>query len=115
MLGMPYFFIFELLGPLFEIQGYAMVGLAMFFGLMSNKLALLLFFSTILMGILISMSSILISERNTTYFNYRDSFRMLWMAFAENFGPRQVFSFWRVLGFFSAMKSTAGWGKMERK
>lgn len=115
MLGMPYFFIFELLGPLFEIQGYIMVGLAMVFGLMSTKLALLLFFSTILMGILISMSSILISERNSSYFNYRDTFRMLWMAFAENFGPRQVFSFWRVLGFFSAMKSIAGWGKMERK
>jgi cellulose synthase/poly-beta-1,6-N-acetylglucosamine synthase-like glycosyltransferase len=115
LVGMPYFLIFELVGPLFEIQGYLMVALAAFLGLMSTKLAILLFISTILMGITISMASVLIAERQTCYFSARDSLKLLLMAFLENFGPRQIFSLWRVLGFFSAMKKPKGWGKMERK
>lgn len=115
LVGMPYFLIFELIGPLFEIQGYLMVALAAFLGLMSTKLAILLFLSTILMGITISMASVLIAERQTCYFSARDTLKLLLMAFLENFGPRQVFSLWRVLGFFSAMKKPKGWGKMERK
>jgi cellulose synthase/poly-beta-1,6-N-acetylglucosamine synthase-like glycosyltransferase len=115
LLGMPYFLIFEMVGPLFEIQGYLMVGLAAIFGLISTKLALLLFFSTIGMGVFISMSSILIAERQLSYFSYRDTLKMLAIALMENFGPRQLFSMWRVSGFFSAMKKPKGWGKMERK
>ncbi|HEY9054159.1 MAG TPA: glycosyltransferase, partial [Rectinemataceae bacterium] len=115
LLGMPYFLIFEMIGPLFEIQGYFMVGLAIFFGLISTRLALLLFFSSIMMGVFISMSSVLIAERQISYFNYRDTLKMLSISILENFGPRQVFSFWRVLGFFSAMQKPKGWGKMERK
>lgn len=115
LVGMPYYLIFELIGPLFEVQGYLMVLLAGIFGLMSTKLVLLLFVATVLMGVLISMSSVLIAERQVYYFNYRDTLKMLGIAFIENFGPRQVFSMWRVLGFFSAMKKPQGWGKMERK
>jgi cellulose synthase/poly-beta-1,6-N-acetylglucosamine synthase-like glycosyltransferase len=115
MLGMPYFLIFEMIGPLFEIQGYISVALAAVFGLISTKLAMLLFLSTILMGVVISMGSVLIAERQLTYFNMRDTLKMLAIALVENFGPRQIFSMWRVLGFFSAMRSPKGWGKMERK
>ncbi|MCX7026490.1 MAG: glycosyltransferase [Spirochaetes bacterium] len=115
LLGMPYFLIFEMVGPLFEIQGYLMLVLAAVFGLISVKLALLLFFSTVMMGIFISMSSILIAERQLSYFNYRDTLKMLAIALLENFGPRQIFSMWRLSGFFSAMKKPKGWGKMERK
>ena len=115
LVGMPYFLIFEMIGPLFEMQGYLMVGLAAVFGLISTKLALLLFVSTIFMGVLISMASVLIAERQIYYFNYRDTLKMLAIALLENFGPRQVFSMWRVFGFLSAMKKPKGWGKMERK
>jgi cellulose synthase/poly-beta-1,6-N-acetylglucosamine synthase-like glycosyltransferase/HEAT repeat protein len=115
LVGMPYFLIFEMIGPLFEMQGYLMVFIAAIFGLISGKLALMLFVSTILLGILISMTSILIAERQVSYFNYKDTLKLLALAFLENFGPRQLFSMWRVLGFFSAMKKPKGWGTMERK
>ncbi len=115
LVGMPYFLIFEMIGPLFEMQGYLMVFIAAIFGLISAKLALMLFVSTILLGILISMSSILIAERQASYFSYKDTLKLLALAFLENFGPRQLFSMWRVLGFFSAMKKPKGWGTMERK
>ncbi|MDP2790820.1 MAG: glycosyltransferase [Rectinemataceae bacterium] len=115
LLGMPYFLIFELIGPLFEIQGYLMVAIAAVFGLMSVKLAIILFITTIFMGVLISVSSVLIAERQLYYFNYRDTLKLLGIAIVENFGIRQLFSMSRVLGFISAMKKPKGWGKMERK
>lgn len=115
LLGMPYYFIFEMVGPLFEIQGYIMVFIAALFGLLSTKLALLLFIATIMFGIFISMASVLIAERNIVYFSYRDSIKLLVTALAESFGPREFFSLWRVLGFFNAMKRPVGWGKAERK
>ncbi len=115
LLGMPYFLIFELIGPLFEVQGYLMVAVAALFGLMSVKLVILLFITTIFMGVLISVSSVLIAERQLWYFNYRDTLRLLGVAIVENFGIRQLFSMSRVLGFISAMKKPKGWGKMERK
>jgi len=115
LIGMPYFLIFELIGPLFEIQGYLMVAIAAIFGLMSAKLVLLLFITTIFMGVLISVSSVLIAERQLYYFNYRDTLKLLGIAILENFGIRQLFSMSRVLGFISAMKKPKGWGKMERK
>jgi cellulose synthase/poly-beta-1,6-N-acetylglucosamine synthase-like glycosyltransferase len=115
LVGMPYYLIFEMIGPLFEIQGYFMVFLAAMFGLLSTKLALLLFVSTIFMGVMISMAAVLIAERQISYFNYRETLKILGMALIENFGPRQVFSMWRVLGFLNAMRKPQGWGKLERK
>ncbi len=115
MVAMPYYFLFEMVGPLFEIQGYVMVFLAALFGLLSTKMAILLFLATIMFGIFISMASVLIAERNIIYFSYRDNLRLLVTAFAESFGPREFFSFWRVLGYFNAMKKPTGWGKADRK
>ena len=78
-------------------------------------MALLLFFSTVLMGTLISVLSLLIAERDLSYFSYRDIFTLILYAVAENFGPRQLFSFWRIGGYFNMLKKPQGWGKLERK
>ncbi len=115
LVAMPYFFIFEMLGPLLEMQGYIMVIAAFFLGLLSAKMALLLFFSTVLMGTLISVLSLLIAERDLNYFSYKDIFTLILYAVAENFGPRQLFSFWRIGGYFNMLKKPQGWGKLERK
>lgn len=115
LVAMPYFFIFEMIGPLLEMQGYVMVIVAFFLGLLSAKLAVLLFLSTVLMGTLISVLSLLIAERDLNYFSYKDIFTLIFYAIAENFGPRQLFSFWRIGGYFNILKKPQGWGKLERK
>lgn len=111
----PYFFIFELVGPLIEIKGYAMVLLAAVLGLLNAEIALLLFASSILMGVLISLVSLRIAEKETHFFPIKDLLVLLFFAVLENFGPRQIASFWRVKGYFSAMKKPKGWGTMVRK
>jgi peptidoglycan-N-acetylglucosamine deacetylase len=37
------------------------------------------------------------------------------MAVAENFGLRQIISFWRVKAYFSSMQKAKGWGAQSRK
>jgi len=115
MVGMNYFFIFEMLGPFVEAQGLLMVLLSALLGILNASIGLLLFTTTILMGILVSVSSVYISSFDRQLYSVRDTLRLLWMAILENFGVRQVISLWRVSGYFSAMKKSKGWGKQERK
>ncbi|HSQ89288.1 glycosyltransferase [Romboutsia sp.] len=115
MIAFPYFFIFEMMGPLVEIQGYCMVFLATMLGLLNTKIALLLFISTILMGILISLSSLFIAEKERDYFTIKELAVLILYSFVENFGPRQLISLWRVSGYINSLKKPKGWGKMERK
>lgn len=113
--ALPYFFIFEMMGPIIEIQGYVMVVLALILGLLNKEIALILFVSTILMGVLISVSSLLIAEKDVKYFKPKDLFILIIYSIIENFGPRQLFSLWRVGGYLNMLKKPSGWDKPERK
>lgn len=115
VIGMPYYLIFEAIGPMIEFQGYIMVVLAAWLGILDERLALLLFLTTILLGIIVSMSSLLIAERENNYFKARDLFLLMVYAVIENFGPRQIFSFWRIIGQFKVFWGSQGWGNMKRK
>lgn len=114
-IAFPYFFIFEMMGPLVEVQGYLMVVLAAILGLLNMKIALFLFISTILMGVLISLSSLYMAEKETDYFTIKELMILILYSIVENFGPRQLISLWRVGGYISSLKKPKGWGKMERK
>lgn len=115
VVAMPYFFIFEMLGPLFEFQGYAMVVLSMILGILNYKIAIILFISVVLMGLLVSVSSLLISEKNGRYFSNRELITLIIYAVLENFGVRQYFSLWRFGGYLNMFKKPTGWQKAERK
>jgi len=111
----PYFAVFEVVGPLIETLGWFMVAAAALWGLLNLPVVLLLFFATILMGVGISVCSLLIAEHDRKTFPLRDLFVLLAYAVIENFGFRQLVSFWRVGGYFSSMRRPKGWGKMVRK
>jgi cellulose synthase/poly-beta-1,6-N-acetylglucosamine synthase-like glycosyltransferase len=115
LVSMPYFFIFEMIGPLIETQGYLMVVLAMFLGLLYPEIALLLFISTVLTGVVVSLSSLIIAERDTKYFKGHDFAKLIIYSIIENFGPRQLFSFWRVSAMIQMLWKNEGWNKSERK
>ena len=112
---LPYYLIFEAIGPMIEIQGYIMVVLAAFLGILDEKIALLLFATTVLLGVLVSITSLLIAEREEQIYSFKDLMKLLLYAIIENFGPRQVFSFWRILGQFHVIFGQSGWGKIKRK
>lgn len=114
-IAMPYFWLFEMLGPIFEMQGYIMVIVSIILGLINFQIAIILFVSVILMGILVSVSSLLISEKNGHYFTIKELLILVAYAFLENFGIRQYFSLWRFTGYINMFRKPAGWQKAERK
>ena len=115
MLAMPYFSIFELFGPFIEMQGYLMVLLAWILGLLNLEILLLLFVTSILLGMLVSLFALAIAEKESDAFPGPYILTMIVYALLENFGPRQLISFWRVTGYFSSLRQTASWGKMTRQ
>ena len=113
--AIPYFYIFEMLGPLFEIQGYMMVILSVFLGIFNVEIAIILFISMVLMGILVSVSSLLISEKNGKNFSQKELWILVFYAIIENFGVRQYFSLWRFGGYINMFRKPVGWQKADRK
>nr|WP_321261525.1 glycosyltransferase [uncultured Sphaerochaeta sp.] len=114
MVGMLYYFIFELLGPFVEAQGLLFVILGAVLGLLNLPIALMLFTATIGLGIMVSLSAVFISEYDRPLYSGRDISRLLAMAVVENFGVRQVISLLRVSAYFSAMRKNRGWGAQVR-
>lgn len=115
LLAMPYFLIFEAIGPMIEAQGYIMIVFAAALGILDGRIALLLFIGTIFLGIITSISALFIAERENQYFSPKDMGKLLCYAVIENFGPRQWISFWRIRGQFSVIFGKGGWGKIKRK
>lgn len=113
--AMPYYLLFESIGPMVEFQGYVMVLLAFVLGILDKNIAILLFISTILMGIIVSLAALLIGEREANYLRLRDAMKLLLYAIVENFGPRQLFSFWRIRALFNIVFGQGGWGDIKRR
>ena len=115
LISMPYFFIFEFVGPLFEIQGYSIVLLAAIMGVLDPLIALLLFIASVMLGTLVSLSSLAISMKQFPYYKFKEMGILVFYAIIENFGFRQLISLWRVVGYINSLKKPKGWGKMVRK
>ncbi len=115
MIGYPYFFIFEFLGPFFEAQGYIVLITAIILGLLNPVILLGIFGASILFGVVISLSSLYMSEKELVMMNKRETFILIFYAILENFGYRQLISMHRVLSTFSALKESGSWGTQKRK
>ena len=115
LIGYPYFFIFEFLGPFFEAQGYVMLAIALILGLLNPSIILGIFAISILFGVVISLSSLYMSEKELLMMSKKDTFILILYAILENFGYRQMISMHRVLSSFSALKESGTWGAQKRK
>jgi len=115
MIGMPYFFIFEFLGPIIEITGYvAFIG-GYLLGLLNITFAILFFLLAIVFGVLISLFSLLIEEFTARRYNRAsDLFKLVIIAILENFGYRQLTALWRVKATLLLLFRRKKWGEMEK-
>lgn len=114
LLGFPYFFIFEMMGPFIEMMGYIALVVSLFMGLLNAELVILLFYGSIGYGIIISLFSLWISERQSGFYRIRDAFILIILAIAENFGYRQIMSLHRVKATFAALRENGSWGSLSR-
>lgn len=116
MFGFPYFLFFEMLGPAIEIIGYLTTAAGLVLGLIDPFLAIAFFIVSVLFGILLSMSAIVLEElTQRRYPAPRDVVRLFFAAVLENLGFRQLMTIWRTEGLIDGLRGKQGWGAMERR
>lgn len=117
LLGLPYFILCEVLGPFVELTGYLATFTGLLFAWLSGGGALLFFAVSILFGLLMSVSSVLLEENTICkYPDPRDLLRLLLAAILENLGYRQLNLLWRVEAILQVLlKKKRSWGQMERR
>jgi cellulose synthase/poly-beta-1,6-N-acetylglucosamine synthase-like glycosyltransferase len=128
MLTMPWFLLFELLAPIFEVFGLAyfavlMVGLGLEHAFLPEwdvvnvPIVVLLLTASILFAIFVTLAALLAEE--ISFRRYRglpDLFRAMRAAVLENFGYRQINAWWRLGGIIEVLRgSRHDWGDMQRK
>ncbi|MCC5926143.1 MAG: glycosyltransferase family 2 protein [Bacteroidetes bacterium] len=114
--AMPFFLFFELLSPVIELLGYLAVILMVILGVFNSTFAILIFSATVLLGVVLSVASVLCEEYTfRRYTKVKDVLTMVAFAFIENFGYRQVHALWRFKGLVDFLRGNKEWGVMTRK
>ena len=107
---LPYYVIVELLSPLIEMLGYIIVPISWAFGMLNTEFMILFLTLSIFFGIFLSTASIYLEE--VTYRRYpkwKHLARLLLYGVLENFGYRQINSFWRFEAFLKYIFGKRKW------
>lgn len=116
LVAYPFFFFGEMLAPLIEMAGYITVVLGLVFGLIDIPFAILFLVVALSYGLLLSFWSVVLEEVSfRRYTHPGDFFRLLWFAFAEAFGFRQLTLWYRVVAFWKYFRREKRWGVMDRE
>lgn len=115
-LAFPFMAVFEWFGPAFEILGYVLLLIGLGLGLVSVQVWLLCVGVAIGLGVTLSLSALLMEEM--TFHLYQrpsDLLKLVLVSVVENFGYRQLNSYWRLIGLIRWIRGTkAEWGNMIR-
>ena len=116
LLMLPYYWIFEFIGPLFETMGYFVVPLSWWLGIISWKFTLLFFLLVVMVGLILSLGAIMQESYAMRKFPKMSQILTLaTYAFLDNFGFRQFNTIIRFIGFLKYRKGKDTWGTLKRK
>jgi len=115
-LAIPFFFVFELFGPVVEIAGYIFMAIAGFSGWISWGTAATFFCLAVGLGVMLSASALVLEEMSFhVYPRLRDLLKLFGVAILENFGYRQITLIWRIRGLIGWLRGQVPeWGEMKR-
>lgn len=98
-LALPFYTIFELIGPVVEVAGYLFILLAAVFGWLAWPEAIIFLALAIGLGVLLSTTAIMLEELSFhMYPKFRQLLLLYLVAIVENFGFRQLTAIWRLQG-----------------
>jgi len=116
ILAFPSFFFLEVFGPIIECLGYLTFVLAVLLSRASMPCVIAFLAVTFAFGTALSFAAVGLEELTfRRYPHVRDLLRLLGVAIAENFGYRQMSTYWRVRGMVSRLRGAKAWGTMEHK
>lgn len=115
-LAYPFMLLFEGLGPLLELLAYALSVYFYITGAVSISFTLTFIVAAFGFGVLMSVFSLILEELTfKTYSSNRALAQLIVVAVLENFGYRQLNSWWRMRGFWQwARGRKHHWGAMKR-
>lgn len=116
LISLPHFFFFEMLGPVIELTGPFVILISFLMGWLDVSFALLFLGIAILYGLIISLWSLTLEEfTSKRYEEPMDRIKLIGTAILENFGYRQIHSYWRLKGIFDFLRKEKSWGEMKRE
>lgn len=115
-LAFPFMALFEWFGPLLEVAGYAFAFSGYLLGYLDSTALVAFLLVAVGLGVLLSVSALLLEELSFHVYQRPGQLAVLLMVvLLENFGYRQLNSFWRLLATLKWMfRMHAGWGSMPR-
>lgn len=116
LLAFPYFFFLEMLGAAVEVGGYITFVVAVAAGHANAPYIAAFLLLAFALGIALSVAAVGLEELSfRRYRRLRDVLALFGLALIEGLGYRQLCTFWRVRGLWSAARGRTGWGAMTRK
>jgi cellulose synthase/poly-beta-1,6-N-acetylglucosamine synthase-like glycosyltransferase len=116
LIGMPFYVIFEALGPIVELMGYLIVPLLWLFGRLNPGIALLFLILAVLNGIILSVTALVLDDLLfKRYERTRDLLKMIAAAFLEYCGFRQLLALQRTASFLNVILPRRQWGTATRR
>ena len=114
--AMPFNLMLEWIGPFVEAGGYVFMFVMYMFGLLSLQSFVLFFLFAIGLGMILSVSSLLLEELSFhTYPKMRHIIVLFVASLLENLGYRQLNVLWRLEGLVRwLIGKKPGWGRMTR-
>jgi len=115
LFAMPYYFLFELCGPLVELFGYAMMIVFLVVGVLSWYWVALFFLVSMGFGMVITAGAILLEE--LSFHRYPRPLHVLGLllgGLAYNLGYRQLNALWRLSATFEYVGGYRLWGRIRR-
>jgi cellulose synthase/poly-beta-1,6-N-acetylglucosamine synthase-like glycosyltransferase len=115
LIAMPYFVLFEALGPVIEVLGFLTFGVAAFLGVLNPDTFWLFLILAVLHGVLFSQVAVgveaLLLQR---YERVSDRLILFAAAFGEFLGFRQIIALERFVATFQGRRKRGQWGTMRR-
>ncbi len=115
LLGYPFFVLGELLSPVVELFGYAVVAVGVALNAVDWRLGLAILACAMFLGSILSLSAMYLEARSfQKYPSVRDVIVLSSYALLESFGYRQLHSLWRCLGLVDYLRKRESWGQPRR-
>lgn len=106
----------DIITPITEVLGYLLIPIAVLFGILNYGYWLAFIGLSIGFGIVLSVGAIALEEIRFRRFPKASHVLILLLAaILENFGYRQLCSWWRISGFIQYFQGKKAWGSMPRK
>jgi cellulose synthase/poly-beta-1,6-N-acetylglucosamine synthase-like glycosyltransferase len=115
MVAMPNNLLVDVVGPIAEFIGYLAFPIFYFLGVLDQSFLLAFIAIFFIFGTFISISTLILEELELARSpRARDLLKLGLVALIENFGYRQLNSWWRIVGWWQFLRKVEGWGEMPR-